>query len=246
MRRAPIVVTASVAGLAAVLSFHTKPIGSLAAASGPLTSSNGAGPGPSTGNSSTATRGAIPSASGPTTGAPATAGTAPAGSGASPSTTAARPPTSSPAPAATSSPAAGTSSGSHSSAATPTTSAGSGSTSGSSHPTATTSPPTTQAPTTTTTAGNRTATGQYMQYRYGDIQLKVFVTGNRITDIKTVVDDANDPQSYQINENAIPQLRQQALQAQSSNIDGVSGATYTSQAYVDSLQSALDQLGWNN
>ncbi|HET6793444.1 MAG TPA: FMN-binding protein [Acidimicrobiales bacterium] len=74
----------------------------------------------------------------------------------------------------------------------------------------------------------------------------MFVTGNRITDIKTVVDDANDPQSYQINENAIPQLRQQALQAQSSNIDGVSGATYTSQAYVDSLQSALDQLGWNN
>src|SRR5579884_2227507 len=114
--------------------------------------------------------------------------------------------------------------------------------------TRTTAPPTTRAPTTTTTAPQTTryATGQLVYYRYGELQLKVKVTGNTMVDVTTVVDQATDPRSAEINSQAIPQLRDQALQAQSSNIDGVSGATYTSDAYVQSLQSALDQLGWKN
>ena len=52
-----------------------------------------------------------------------------------------------------------------------------------------------------------------------------------------------DPRSVHIDDEAIPQLRQQVLAAQSASIDGVSGATFTSQAYAQSVQSALDQLG---
>ena len=81
-------------------------------------------------------------------------------------------------------------------------------------------------------------------YRYGELELQVTISGNQITDIEAVVDNAADERSAQINGQAEPELRQQALQAQSSNIDGVSGATYTSQAYVQSLQAALNKLGW--
>lgn len=107
-----------------------------------------------------------------------------------------------------------------------------------------TSPPTTAAPSTTTTAPTtRSATGQQVFYRYGVLELKVTVSGNRIKSITTVEDQATDPRSAEINGQAIPMLHDQAMQAQSANIDGVSGATYTSQAYVQSLQAALDQLG---
>ena len=82
-----------------------------------------------------------------------------------------------------------------------------------------------------------------MQYRYGDIELSVTETGSKITGISIVQDGAADARSYQINSQAIPMLTSQALSAQSAKIDGVSGATYTSQAYAQSLQSAIDQLG---
>ena len=52
-----------------------------------------------------------------------------------------------------------------------------------------------------------------------------------------------DPRDVQINSFAIPQLDQEATAAKSSSIDVVSGATYTSQGYIQSLQSALDQAG---
>ena len=54
---------------------------------------------------------------------------------------------------------------------------------------------------------------------------------------------ADDPRSADINSQAGPILLQQTMQAQSANIDGVSGATYTSEGYLQSLQSALDQAG---
>lgn len=103
-------------------------------------------------------------------------------------------------------------------------------------PTRQTAPPTT-APTTT-----RSATGQDIQYQYGDIQLQVTENGSRITKVKVVQNGATDMRSQEINAQAVPMLQQQALQAQSANIDGVSGATFTSYAYAQSLQSALDQL----
>jgi len=100
------------------------------------------------------------------------------------------------------------------------------------------------APSTTTTAPSvRRAQGSEEQYRYGLLELQVTVSKGRITDIQPVVDEATDPRSAQINSEAIPMLRQQVLQAQSANIDGVSGASYTTAAYEASLQSALNQLG---
>lgn len=102
-------------------------------------------------------------------------------------------------------------------------------------PTATTSPPTTATPT-------RSGTGQDVQYQYGDLQLKVTERGSTITNIEILADGAADARSAEINSQALPMLQEEAMQAQSANIDGVSGATFTSNAYAQALQSALDNV----
>lgn len=172
MRRAPIVVAATAAGLAGVLGFHTQQQSLLS--------------GLSTGGTTTTT-----------SGGGTTSTTAPAGSGGSTSTTA-------PGSTSTSTPASTT---------------------------------------TTTPTGTQTAIGADVQYRYGELELKVTATGGKITSVQPVIDTAYDARSFQVNSYAEPQLLSQTLQAQSANINGVSGATYTSQAYVQSLQAALDKLG---
>jgi uncharacterized protein with FMN-binding domain len=111
---------------------------------------------------------------------------------------------------------------------------------------------TTTAAATTTSSGRKTAsaaatksgsaTGQDVSYRYGDLQVKVTESGGKITSVSLVRLNATDPHSEQIDQDAIPQLEQQAVAAQSAKIDGISGASYTSQAYEQSLQSALDKL----
>ena len=93
-----------------------------------------------------------------------------------------------------------------------------------------------------TTATTRTVTGEDVSYRYGDLEVKVTATGSKITSISIVRADVTDPHSESIDQYAIPQLEQQALAAQSAKINGVSGASYTSAAYAQSLQSALDKL----
>ncbi|MGD0439056.1 MAG: FMN-binding protein [Acidimicrobiales bacterium] len=165
MRRTPIVLAGTAAGLAAVLGFHTESLGTNVVAT-PSGSSSGA----STGKSTTTTT----------------------GSSSSP--------------------------GRVSSSASTTT-------------------------TTTGTTGTRTALGADVQYRYGDLELQVTVTGSRITNVEPVVDTAYDPRSSQINSYAEPLLVSETIEAQSAAINGVSGATFTSQAYVQSLQAALDKLG---
>jgi uncharacterized protein with FMN-binding domain len=109
--------------------------------------------------------------------------------------------------------------------------------------TSTTEPtsPTTRSTGTSTTT--RSATGSDIQYRYGDIQLEVTASGSKITDVSIVREGSTDGRSFQINSQAVPILQSESLSAQSAQIDGVSGATYTSAAYVQSLQSALDKLG---
>lgn len=136
-----------------------------------------------------------------------------------------------------------------SSAASATTSSGStpASSSGSTHSAsaATTTTTTTAAATTTTSqpaATTRTATGEDVSYQYGDVEVKITTRGGKITAATLVRLDVTDPRSQQIDEYAIPQLQQQTLSAQSAHIDGVSGATYTSEAYAQSLQSAIDKL----
>lgn len=106
----------------------------------------------------------------------------------------------------------------------------------------TTTGPSPTGPSTTEPTSARTLTGDDVQYRYGDIQLQVTETGSRITNVSILQNGADDPHSAQINSQAVPLLESETLSAGSAQIDGVSGATYTSQAYVESLQSALDQV----
>jgi len=103
------------------------------------------------------------------------------------------------------------------------------------------------APTTTTprsTGAKGTASGQVTQYRFGVLQVAATVSGGRITNISTQVQSA-DPRSQQIDDESLPILRSEALSAQSAKIQGVSGATYTSQAFATSLQSALSSIGFS-
>ncbi|MBT2503177.1 FMN-binding protein [Curtobacterium sp. ISL-83] len=84
-------------------------------------------------------------------------------------------------------------------------------------------------------------TGSVSTTRYGDVQVKVTIAGGKITDVTALHLTDDDGRSVEISAQAAPILRQEALTAQSGSIDTVSGATYTSEGYVQSLQSALDQ-----
>lgn len=83
-----------------------------------------------------------------------------------------------------------------------------------------------------------------MNYIYGVLSVRVSVTGTTVTNVTIAsLDDGGNFRSVSIDQQAIPQLEQQALQAQSANIQGVSGASYTSAGFRQSLQSALTKLG---
>ena len=168
MRRAPIVIGATVAGLVGVLSFHTKPasltLGGLSGTSVPRTS--------------------------PTT---SVAAGPPSGQG-------------------------GSGAGSTSTSLMPTTSTSSSST-------------------------TRTASGAQVNYNYGILSVSVTVSSKRITKVGIAsLNDGGNFRSQSIDQQSIPILEQQALQAQSANIQGVSGASYTSAGFAQSLQSALSKL----
>jgi uncharacterized protein with FMN-binding domain len=96
--------------------------------------------------------------------------------------------------------------------------------------------------TATTAETTRSAVGSDVQYQYGDLEVKVTMTGSKITDVTVAKVDVYDPHSASIDQYALPVLRSQAVSAQSAQIDGVSGASYTSAAYEQSLQSAIDKL----
>ena len=85
--------------------------------------------------------------------------------------------------------------------------------------------------------------GDTVQTRYGPVQVQVAVSGSTITDVAVLQYPDGDGRSVQINQYALPQLINETLDAQGSGISMVSGATYTSQGYLQSLQSALDQVG---
>ena len=94
------------------------------------------------------------------------------------------------------------------------------------------------------TAGQRTATGPVVNYNYGLISVRVTVSGKKITKVSIAsLNDGSNPRSQFIDEQSIPQLEQQALRAQSASIQGVSGASYTSAGFAQSLQAALRSLG---
>jgi uncharacterized protein with FMN-binding domain len=91
--------------------------------------------------------------------------------------------------------------------------------------------------------GTKTITGAAADTRYGPVQVQITVTNGAVTTVSAVDYPQNDPRDAQINSFAIPQLNQEATAAKSTSIDMVSGATFTSQGYIQSLQSALDQAG---
>lgn len=91
--------------------------------------------------------------------------------------------------------------------------------------------------------GTVTVVGSTVQTPYGPVQLSVTFNGSKIADVKALQYPNWHGYSVQLNQYAIPQLNQQAVAANSANINGVSGATFTSQAYMQSLQSAIDQHG---
>jgi uncharacterized protein with FMN-binding domain len=96
-----------------------------------------------------------------------------------------------------------------------------------------------------TTSGyaDGTVTGQVVSTRYGDVQVQVTISGGAITDVSVLQLPGGDGHSARISEAVEPMLRSEVLQAQSASVDLVSGATYTSTAYRESLQSALDAAG---
>ncbi|MDF3146640.1 FMN-binding protein, partial [Streptomyces sp. T21Q-yed] len=88
----------------------------------------------------------------------------------------------------------------------------------------------------------RTVTGSVAQTQYGPVQVRITVNGGKITKAEAV-QTPKGGQSDQVTANAVPKLNQAAVAAGSADIDAVSGATYTSAGYKESLQSALDQAG---
>jgi uncharacterized protein with FMN-binding domain len=92
--------------------------------------------------------------------------------------------------------------------------------------------------------GTRTAVGPQVNYSWGVLSVSVTVSGTKITKVGIgTLDDGGNPRSQYIDQQSIPVLEQETMQAQSANIQGVSGASYTSAGFQQSLQGALHQLG---
>ena len=102
----------------------------------------------------------------------------------------------------------------------------------------------TAVPSKSASSSSKTVTSDAISTRYGNVQLKVTVSGGKITSVEPVQLPSSDPKSSEISSFAAPQLQQSALTKQSANVDAVSGATYTSDGYKTALQSALDKAGF--
>jgi len=85
-----------------------------------------------------------------------------------------------------------------------------------------------------------TANGSVIDTVWGPIQVQVSISGGKITDVQTLIYPTGTSRDEEINSYALPILRRETLTAQSANISTVSGATYTSDGYRQSLQAALD------
>ena len=131
-------------------------------------------------------------------------------------------------PGATTEPADGAGA-SASPGSSPSSSATSGSTSGSSSA--------------NTAAKSGVFVGDPITSQFSTIQVEITVSGSKISNITVLQDSDDEEHSAQVDNYAIPILRSEVLSAQSANVDVVSGATFTSQSYTQSLQSAIDRAG---
>lgn len=85
-----------------------------------------------------------------------------------------------------------------------------------------------------------TYAGSVVQTRFGSVQVQITVQAGKITDVTALQLTDAERRSVQISSEAAPLLRDEVLQAQSANVQTISGATITSDAYLNSLQAALD------
>ncbi|MCA2225123.1 FMN-binding protein [Nonomuraea aurantiaca] len=89
----------------------------------------------------------------------------------------------------------------------------------------------------------RTVDGDAVDTRWGPVQVRISVSGGKISDVQVLQAPNENRRDVEINDRALPVLQEEALSAQSAEIDSVSGATYTSDGYTRSLQSAIDRAG---
>jgi len=93
-------------------------------------------------------------------------------------------------------------------------------------------------------AKDGTFKGTTVQTPFGPMQVAAVISGGKIADVKVLQRTDQGGRSVQISNQADPMLRSEVLQAQSANVSTIGGATYTSEGYLQSLQSALDQAGF--
>jgi hypothetical protein len=85
----------------------------------------------------------------------------------------------------------------------------------------------------------RVIQGDAVNFQFGTVQVEVTLDGTTITDITTITAPGGSYQAY--TDRAIPEMRSKILAAQSTQVAAASGATYTSEAYAQSVKSALDR-----
>jgi len=104
-----------------------------------------------------------------------------------------------------------------------------------------TQPETTTAPVATAPPAQRTVDGPPVWTQYGTVQIAIVMSGGRIVDVSTLQMPFDHSRSVYISRTVAPWLKDETLKAQSAQIDSISGATFTSEAYAQSLQGALDK-----
>ena len=94
-----------------------------------------------------------------------------------------------------------------------------------------------------TSSSTKTVTGSVASTQWGPVQVELTVSGGKITKVSVLQYPSGNPKDEEINDYALPILVQETTDQQSAGIDMVSGATVTSNGYIQSLQSAIDQAG---
>lgn len=102
--------------------------------------------------------------------------------------------------------------------------------------------PTSSSSSASTTAASRTIDGDPVDTQFGTVQVRVTTKAGRIVDVQPLQLPNGSGRDIMIDNIAVPELVQETLQAQNAHIDMISGATYTSTGYIQSLQSALDRM----
>jgi hypothetical protein len=91
--------------------------------------------------------------------------------------------------------------------------------------------------------GSSTVDGPVVSTRWGPVQVRITTDGSTLTGVEVVQYPTGNGKDREINDRALPVLVSETMDAQSADIDMVSGATVTSEGYLESLQAALDEAG---